>query len=187
MTNTKVKNGSLLLAEPFMLDDFFSRSVVFLTEHRKDGSQGFILNMQMHISMHDIVEDFPSEDYPIYIGGPVLQQNLFILHNAGDLIAESDQILPGVWYGGNFDNIKALIREELLSPKDIRFFLGYSGWSEGQLFDELLSQSWIVGDFDVNYLFNYPSHTIWPKAMSHCEGFLPVLATMSDNKEVINN
>ena len=55
INNLSPQKGNLILAEPFMEDDYFGRSVVFMCEHNKKGSYGFILNNKLEIFLDDIV------------------------------------------------------------------------------------------------------------------------------------
>lgn len=61
------KSGRLLLAEPFMLDDHFSRSVIYLCEHNKDGSYGFILNNTLNLKLNDIITDKELPDIDVFL------------------------------------------------------------------------------------------------------------------------
>ena len=61
------KKGRLLIAEPFMDDLYFKRSVVLLTEYNKDGAFGFMLNKPLDITINDTIEDFPPFDVPIFM------------------------------------------------------------------------------------------------------------------------
>jgi putative transcriptional regulator len=62
--------------------------------------------------------------------------------------------MDGVWFGGDFDELKNLASLELLVPKDIRFFVGYSGWGAGQLHNEIITKSWFLAEGDFNFVFN---------------------------------
>ncbi len=144
MLGLKPKKGKLLIAEPALTGDVsFNRSVVLLAEHNQEGSVGFILNKPLNYSMSDLVDEI-EVPFPVYNGGPVEQDNLYFIHKVPELISESVEISDGIFWGGDFDTTVALINSHRISQKDIRFFLGYSGWASLQLDQELLSKSWIV-------------------------------------------
>ena len=63
--------GMLLLSEPFLQDEHFSRSVILLCEHNEEGSFGFILNSSIDVDINDLIHDFPGANVKIGIGGPV--------------------------------------------------------------------------------------------------------------------
>tara|TARA_R110002051_G_scaffold93441_1_gene163262 strand:- start:2629 stop:3189 length:561 start_codon:yes stop_codon:yes gene_type:complete len=144
MVSIKPKKGKLLIAEPTLTGDVsFNRSVVLIAEHNDDGSVGFILNKPLMYSINELVTDI-SVPFQVYNGGPVEQDNLYFIHKVPHLIAESIEISHGIYWGGNFENIVELINKGLITEKDIRFFLGYSGWNSLQLDQELNSKSWVV-------------------------------------------
>ena len=185
MTNLdhELKTGKVLLAEPFMLDRHFRRSAVALCEYDKqDGSIGFILNRPMEINVDGLVQDFPEFESEVYYGGPVDHNTLHYLHNLGDLLEGSVQVANGVYWGGGFEKLKLLISTELVQPQNIRFFLGYSGWSAGQLEEELRLGSWILTDLFANYVFKTRPERIWQRAMRHKGDKYTVLAEMPDIK-----
>jgi len=143
---TKLEKGVLLFAEPSITGDIsFSRSVVLLTNHNKDGSIGFVLNKPLNFTLTDLIPEI-SKDFKVYNGGPVEQDNLYFIHNKPHLIKDSIEITDGIFWGGNFEIVLELIKANLLNKNDIKFFLGYSGWDFNQLDNELRNQSWIVSE-----------------------------------------
>lgn len=144
MVGLKPKKGKLLIAEPTLTGDLsFSRSVVLLAEHNAEGSVGFILNKPLEYDITDLVPEI-NVPFQIYNGGPVEQDNLYFIHKIPLLIEDSIEIADGIYWGGNFEKIIALINKKSISRSDIRFFLGYSGWDALQLDQELTSNSWII-------------------------------------------
>tara|TARA_R110002167_G_scaffold335521_1_gene542837 strand:- start:1485 stop:2045 length:561 start_codon:yes stop_codon:yes gene_type:complete len=138
------KKGKLLIAEPTLTGDVsFNRSVVLLAEHNEDGSVGFILNKPLEYNISDLVSEI-NIPFQVYNGGPVEQDNLYFIHKVPHLIENSVEISDGIYWGGDFEKTIDLINNKLISEEDIRFFLGYSGWSSLQLDQELSSKSWIV-------------------------------------------
>ena len=143
-TKFKPEQGKLLLSEPFSQDPNFKRTVVLLATHNKEGSVGFVLNRPMELKLEQIVEDFDPCDLPIWDGGPVQRDSLFYIHTLGDAIPDSIPIIGDLYWSGNFETVKALIKGRKISPKEIRLFIGYSGWSAGQLQNEIKNNSWLV-------------------------------------------
>lgn len=144
MVSLKPNKGKLLIAEPSLTGDVsFNRSVVLLAEHNEEGSVGFILNKPLEYQISDLVTEI-SKPFQVYNGGPVEQDNLYFIHKVPHLIDNSVEISDGIYWGGDFDKTVDLINNQIISEDDIRFFLGYSGWSSLQLDKELLSKSWIV-------------------------------------------
>ncbi len=181
MSRIRIKSGKVLLAEPFMLDPNFKRAAVLLCDHGKEGSIGFILNKKLDMNVEQLIADFPDFSAPVYYGGPVQTDTIHYIHNYGDLLEESREIGQGIWWGGSFEKLKFLISTGMIEASNIRFFVGYSGWSEGQLREEMNIGSWVVADMDPNYLFKSRSEVLWQQIMSNKGQAYSVIATMPDS------
>lgn len=144
MTSLKPNKGLLLVAEPSIITDVsFNRSVVLLAEYNNEGSVGFILNKPSSYQLRDLIPEVNSR-LPVHIGGPVEQDNLYFIHCIPDLIPDSVEISKGIFWGGDFETILELLKENKLKKPQIQFFLGYSGWESRQLEEELEINSWVV-------------------------------------------
>ena len=177
-----IQAGNLLLAQPFMLDPNFKRSVVALCEHDSaKGSLGFILNKPLNMKILDLVNDFPEFDAEVYYGGPVATDTLHYIHDKGDLLEDSVEIHKGIYWGGDFERLKFLIDNKLILESNIQFFVGYSGWSENQLKGELDSGSWVVASMDANYLFHKDESLLWKKAMENTGCAYGVIGQMTES------
>jgi putative transcriptional regulator len=183
MKHQSVQGGNLLVAEPFMMDPNFRRSVVLLTEHNtEDGSVGFILNKQLNVKVNDLVADMPEIESPVFFGGPVATDSIHFVHNVGELLDESVEVIRGVHWGGDFDKLKFLIHSKLILAHNIRFFVGYSGWSPGQLSEELEYKSWVVTEMHANYLFKSKPAILWKQAMHNIGNTFSVIAEMPEQQ-----
>ncbi len=180
MARTTLKTGNILLAEPFMLDPNFKRSAVLLCEHNEEGSIGFIMNKKLDMRVDELLADFPEFDTEVFYGGPVQTDTIHYIHNVGDLLEDSRKITEGVWWGGDFEKLKFLISSQLITPANIRFYVGYSGWSEGQLLDEMAIGSWVTADMHPNYIFKSSPDELWSQIMSNKGDSFSVIATMPD-------
>lgn len=180
MVKPELKSGSVLLAEPFMMDANFKRTAILLAEHGNAGSLGFIMNRPVGMKIREIVEDFPDIDAEVFFGGPVQTDTLHFLHNSGDLLADSTEISPGIYWGGDYEQLKFLIKSELITKEQVRFFIGYSGWSGGQLIDEFRYGSWVSAPMDQNYLFNTKSDELWSLIMGNKGDAFSIIADMPD-------
>lgn len=144
MISEKLQKGQLLIAEPSIIGDLsFNRSVILLADHNEEGSVGFILNKPLKYTIKDLLPEIDAK-FKIYNGGPVEQDNLYFIHNVPHLIPNSIEISNGIFWGGDFELTKDLINKGLLKKKNIRFFLGYTGWDSEQLENEMQSNSWIL-------------------------------------------
>lgn len=144
MIAEKLEKGHLLIAEPSIIGDLsFNRSVILLADHTSEGSVGFILNKPLKYTISDLIPEIDS-NFKIYNGGPVEQDNLYFIHNVPELIPNSIEISKGIFWGGDFEFTKELINTGVIKKKNIRFFLGYTGWDSEQLENELQANSWIL-------------------------------------------
>ena len=109
----------------------------------------------------DVMQDLKDFDTPVFIGGPVQQDTLHYIHRIPTL-EDSTPIMGGVFWGGNFDQLVSLIETKQVAASDIKFFLGYSGWSVGQIDEELKEDSWIVCDkVNEELLFDIKAEAMW--------------------------
>src|SRR5690606_4414837 len=139
------QKGSILLAEPFMLDYNFDRSVILLCEHDiEEGTMGLVLNHRSNLLLSDVINEIESDFFPLYIGGPVNTEAMFFIHRIPNLIHEGIKLVDDIFFGGNFNDVITLINNGSIEPFDIKFFLGYAGWSTDQLKSEIENNSWAV-------------------------------------------
>lgn len=155
------KKGNLLVAEPSILNDQeFNRSVILITEHNETGTVGFILNKPSEYIINDLVPELDS-NHPVFIGGPVSEGNLYFVHRVPDLIPDSINIEGNIFWGGSFEAVQKLLNNQQITTQDIRFFLGYSGWTENQLFDELKQSSWLVKENTYDNILEVQTSSFW--------------------------
>ena len=162
--------GQVLLSEPFMGDFYFGRSVILLAEHNSEGSFGLILNKSVRTKLSDALQDFPETNIPIFLGGPVDANRLFFIHTLGNSIEGSIQVLDGLYWGGSIESVKELALQNALNEKNIRFFLGYSGWGAHQLEGELKRNSWAITRATPYQIFHTKPRRLW-KLLTHQLGF----------------
>jgi putative transcriptional regulator len=136
-----------------------------LCEHDAEGSLGLVLNKLTGMNITDVLSDLPPFEAPVYFGGPVHTDSLHYIHDMGDLLEDSMPVAKGVWWGGDFENLKFLISSGLMEPRRIRFFIGCAGWAGGQLEEEMETGSWVISPMDANYAFNSAASELWSQAM----------------------
>lgn len=148
-----------------MDDPYFKRTVILLCEHNEEGSFGFVLNRYVDVDINDIISNIPQIETRISVGGPVNSENLFYLHRIGDQIEGSTEILDGIYIGGHFDVLKEKIAIGVINAADVRFFLGYAGWSENQLEEELKSKSWLVVPGEGTNIMDTRNDNLWSEVL----------------------
>ena len=163
-------SGILLIADPFLKDPNFLRTVVFLCEHREDGSFGFVLNRQYQNTLNELIPELEDYKFPVYYGGPVQQDCIHFLHQYPEEIPGSIEVLKGVYWGGNFDALVDMIKSGKADADKIRFFIGYSGWSDGQLDTELKEKSWLTVQATAELIFHEDYNEIWKDSLKELGG-----------------
>jgi len=177
----KPSAGRILISEPFLPDPNFKRSVILLVEHNEESTIGFILNRAMNLSINDAIAEFPKMDKEIFHGGPVSQDSLFFLHKLGKEIEGSQEVLPGLYWGGDFDQLRTLVDLKQAKDNDFRFFVGYSGWSPGQLDEEIKERSWIVAKCTVKQVMDTKEKDFWKEIMKSLGKKYAVMASFPED------
>ena len=137
--------GLFLKSADALNDDIvFSQVTIFVAEYNTQGAIGFVLNRPFGRSLNDLEEFKSSPGFPLFDGGPVDQEHLFILHQRPDIIEEGTVVANGVYYAGNFQQAIAGINANSLTTKDIKIFVGYCGWEAGELEAEIAEGSWTI-------------------------------------------
>ena len=146
--NLAPQKGRIIISEPLLGGNFFSRSAVLLVEHSANGAVGFILNKPFESQINELFT-MPSGFTPeLFIGGPVGADSLFYIHTLGKLVEGSIQVRDELYWGGDFESLKLTIASGRAAPGQVKFFVGYSGWSPGQLENEISMNSWLVAEAD---------------------------------------
>jgi len=159
------EKGKILISEPFLPDTFFNRTIVYLVDHNEEGSVGFILNKKLELKVCDAISGFEGWEEYLSMGGPVAPDTLHYLHRMGELIPKSVRVDDNIFCGGDIDFIRSLIRDKKLDTNQIRFFLGYSGWSAGQLERELKENSWVIARVATDIVLNDQIDNTWKRVL----------------------
>ncbi|BDD04296.1 YqgE/AlgH family protein [Aureibacter tunicatorum] len=163
----KPKVGDLLISEPFMPDDNFSRSVVLLTEHNDKGSVGFILNKTSEFKLDELIQLKMDNPVNVFRGGPVELDTLHFIHQKNDNLNYSSKVSDNIYWGLDFNEVLALMELDQIEINDFKFFMGYCGWDAGQLEKEISENSWIVyRGGGVEEIFDTPSDTLWSELLN---------------------
>ncbi len=164
--NKKIKVGSLLISEPLLEGDYFRRSVVLVLDSNPKGVMGVLLNKVIDVDINLIVPKLSVKPFNLNSGGPVAENRIFFLHNLPDSISESEKISDGIYWGGSELDIKNYFSNNSFDPKKVKVFLGYSGWDEGQLEQEIKQGSWaILNDYCYD-AFQMEAEEMWTALVS---------------------
>ena len=135
-----------------------------LDEVKASGSGDIIAALRGQVMPDNVEQAVPELEgcnHKMYYGGPVDESLLFYIHSLGNVLPKSVQIGNGLYWGGEFESLINLNKQGKLNSDNIKFFVGYSGWEAEQLEGELEKNSWIIGDFKKNYLFQDQNKTLW--------------------------
>ncbi|MEA2694330.1 MAG: putative transcriptional regulator [Acidobacteriota bacterium] len=160
----------LLLAMPQVLDPFFHRSVILLIHHEDEGSFGFILNRPTGIKVGEILKGMEvgwegPEESVAYFGGPVRPQLgtvLFAPSPGAEGEDSSSEVVPGLALTQHIGDLAQLAEAP---PEQFRLFLGYAGWGEGQLVEEILRNDWLTAPVKSALIFASDPATVWEDAL----------------------
>ena len=118
----EIKKGCLILADPNIINDpYFNRAIILITENSKDEVVGFIINKPLEYNFEDIFSGL-GKDFIIYDGGPVNKDNLYYIHNTPNLISNSIEVSDNLFWGGDFMDVKNLIKNNKIGYYNIIFF-----------------------------------------------------------------
>lgn len=173
--------GMLLVAAANLHDPNFVRTVILLCEHQNEGTFGLVLNSVLPVQMSDVVEDLNGWDAPLYKGGPVQENTLHFLHCNANIGIGSNEILPGVFWGGDFDRLNDLLESRKANPDDFRFYVGYSGWGEGQLATEIERESWYLTTATRELVFCRDERNQWRMTLASMGSEYKMLSNFPDD------
>ena len=179
----KPSKGKVLISAPH-LTDVFKKSVIFLTEHNENGSVGFVINKPLRYKLKDIIDEFPDFEARVFFGGPVQTELVNFIHKSGDNLNGGYEVIDGVFWGGNFEILKLLVDSNKIEAEDFLFFVGYAGWSQNQLEDELKVNSWYVTECKEEYLFSEEPEKLWHKILKEMGGEYSIISTFPDDPSV---
>jgi putative transcriptional regulator len=156
-TNVNLRHH-FLVASPWLADPNFHGGVIYLCEHSADGALGLMINQPLDIHLGEILEQLDMQggelDLPVFTGGPVQPERGFVLHSPGREWQNTAVITDDVFLTTSRDILEGIGRDE--GPEEFLVALGYSGWGEGQLEEELGSNAWLTCPASTDILFRTP-------------------------------
>ena len=173
--------GSLLLAHPVLRDQTFRRTAILMSSHDTKGAMGVVLNRPLNKRLGELGGDFalgPLAQVPVFDGGPVEKRQLILCawkpHHDDD--GEGVQLLFGL------DPQRAA---ELAGQEGVqlRAFLGYAGWSGGQLEGELERDTWVVAELEPEIIHQRPDESLWRSVLGGLDPQWRLLAGEPDDPE----
>lgn len=162
--------GGLLVAEPFLKDSYFSHGVVSLIDYLpEEGATGIVMNKRTDYMLSDLLDGIqPGTDLRVFCGGPLGLDRIYFVHSLGsDIVPGAREYSPGLYVGGDFDAVLDYINCGFDTEGAIRFFIGYSNWTPGQLEREIREGTWAQapGPLSEDELLRGEADSYWHRAV----------------------
>src|SRR5215813_2977158 len=160
---------TLLLAMPQMQDPNFSRSVVLLCKHQREGAMGLVVNRRTETLASSLVTLDPplqrDSGLEVWVGGPVEPQRGWLLLGSDPGTEESVTVSEGLYLSASSEVLRRLIEGDQAVGREGRFFLGYAGWGGGQLESELAASAWLTVGASKELIFATSPDRMWETAI----------------------
>jgi len=134
--------GQHIKSTPLLAGTIFENTNLIICEVNENGAWGFIINKIFPRKLNELVEFQHCQPFPLLEGGPVEQEKLFFIHQRPDLIEGGKHIVDKYYWGGNFNQAIKHINAQTIEEKELQLFLGYCGWDDQQLQQEIAEGSW---------------------------------------------
>ena len=152
--------GTFIQSTALLNGTYFQDAVIYITECNSKGAVGFIVNRLFPRKFNALEEYKHSIPFPLYEGGPVDTEHLFCIHRQPGIITGGALVAHNVYLGGDFKQAVRYINTSTTAPGNIKLFIGYCGWDDNELDEEIAEGSWItlpVSSDDIDkYLFKLP-------------------------------
>lgn len=163
--NLKPSAGRVIISEPLSTDGYFGRSVVLINEHNENGTVGYILNKTSRLTVGHFFDEFKKYKIPIFIGGPVATDTLHFIHRTGAKVPNSTKVKSDLYWGGDMNELPELLEKKAILARDLKFFIGYSGWEVNQLENEIEKNFWVVSTLDTKTILARQVKEYWSKVV----------------------
>lgn len=173
--------GSLLLAHPVLRDETFRRTAILMSSHDEDGAMGVVLNRPLNKRLGELGGDFafgPLADVPVFDGGPVARRQLILCAWMPQPDGVEDDDSLQLLFGIDPERASELAGQDGVQ---VRAFLGYAGWSGGQLEGELERDTWVVANLEPSIIRHRPDETLWRRVLSDLDPQWRLLAGEPDD------
>ena len=129
-----------------------------------------MLNKKYDVTLDQLVPELENIKLPVFYGGPVQQDTLHFLHQLPNIIPGGQEITKGIYWGGDYELVVSLLKKGEINLTKIRFFIGYSGWGNGQLNDEMKEKSWLTVAAKPKLVFHRNMDEIWKDSLKELGG-----------------
>ncbi|UOA09449.1 YqgE/AlgH family protein [Methylobacter sp. S3L5C] len=169
MNQATYLNNQFIIAMPNLADPAFFHTVTYLCQHNAEGALGIVINRPAEMKLGEIFKQMNitvtspvASEVVVFIGGPVHQERGFVLHTTGGNWDASMAVSDSISLTTSRDVIEAIAEGK--GPKHYLVALGYAGWGEGQLEQEMLANAWLSTPNSQDILFDTPINARWQAA-----------------------
>jgi putative transcriptional regulator len=181
MTTYSLKNH-FLIAMPGLADPRFSKTVTYICEHNEGGAMGIVINQPSSITYSELFSQLAlggdiTNDLPLLLGGPVKKERGFVLHSGEKSWASTMSVSNDISVTGSKDILAAIANNQ--GPSKMLIALGYAGWSNNQLEQEIVANSWLTVPADQRIIFDTPIEERWTSSAKQLGIDLHLLSTQA--------
>jgi putative transcriptional regulator len=169
MNQATYLDNQFIIAMPGLTDPNFFHTVTYLCQHNEEGALGIVINRPAEMTLGEIFKQMKirvtspgAADSLVFAGGPVQQERGFVLHTTGGNWDASMAISESISLTTSRDVIEAIAVGK--GPEQYLVALGYAGWGEGQLEQEILANAWLNTPYNEHVLFDTPITMRWHAA-----------------------
>jgi len=169
MNQATYLNNQFIIAMPNLADPNFFHTVTYLCQHNEEGALGIVINRPADMKLGEIfqqmnipITSLSAAEIPVFAGGPVQQERGFVLHTGGGDWNATMAVSESISLTTSRDVIEAIAVGK--GPEQYLVALGYAGWGEGQLEQEILANAWLNTPYGKHILFDTPIDLRWRAA-----------------------
>lgn len=166
----KLARGAFLISSKQLNNSSFQKTVILITHYSKRGATGIAINRESNFKIKDVfphAEAMQNLTDPLFLGGPVKPEAIFVLISSDRKISDMQEIAPDLYFSAG---AKALAHGFARAKKNIRAYAGYSGWAPGQLENEISRGDWLVIDANPNIIFSKDYQRLWKRLYTNWSG-----------------
>lgn len=177
-----IQKGNVLIGKPNILGDvIFNRAIIVIADCNNEGVVGFIINKPIDDKLNDLIPEI-EKDFNVFDGGPVEKDKLYFIHNVPEILTGGLKIADGLYWGGDYKLVVDLINNGDINSSQIKFFLGYSGWGEMQLEDEIKNEVWLKqSHFNTSEIISCDKASYWNEKIKSIGGEFLIWSNAPDN------
>ncbi len=179
---TEIRRGTFLIASPEIDSGIFHRAVILICENTNSGSFGLILNKRLDLNLPEELlglKELANTKVALLAGGPVQTNQMMLLHSSDSIPDQTLSLLDGVFLGGDLPFLQSAVSDP--EGPSLRLCFGYTGWSPGQLRQELNDGAWIIAPGRPAHVFDTPHDHLWSQSLRELGGKFATISQIPED------